>query len=314
MSEIIEVSEQPNNKGGLAAGISAYLLWGVLPLYFLILEPAGAVEVVAHRIIWSLVFCLFLVLITRSFPALIKIFRNLRLLGLFVIASVLIAINWGTFVGAVQTHHAADAALGYFINPIVTALLAVIVLKEKLIPAQIVAILLTTAAVIVIAIEFGRIPWISLVLAFSFGLYGLVKNRVGPQASAIAGLSTETLILVPIALGYLIFLAVTGQSAWGATGEFASAGWLMVLLILLGPVTAIPLLLFAAAARRLPLATIGTLQYMTPILQLLIAVFLLGEPMPTSRWIGFALVWAGLVIIAVDGAWRRRKTARSSKE
>lgn len=300
-----QVSQQ--SRGGLAAGLGAYLLWGFLPLYFLVLAPSGALEIVAHRIIWSLVFCLVLVTVTRSFSQVWKILCNRRLLGLFVVAAILIAINWGTYVWAIETHHTADAALGYFINPIVTSLLAVVVLRERLLPAQVIALSLTVVAVIVIAVGYGRLPWISLVLAFSFGIYGLVKNRVGSHAPAIAGLTTETLILAPLAACYLGFLAFQGAATWGAAGEYVNAGWLIVLLTLSGPITAVPLLLFAAAARRLPLATLGSLQYLAPIMQLTIAVVVMKEPMPTSRWVGFILVWIGLIVLSSDAIRRARR-------
>lgn len=294
-------------KAGLLSGIGAYLLWGVLPIYFLFLAPVGALEVVAHRVVWSLFFCISLVAATRSFSGLWKVFRDPRLFGTFVGAALLIGINWTAYVWAIETHHAADAALGYFINPIVTSLLAVMVLRERLLPAQALALALTVIAVVVIAVGYGRLPWISLVLAFSFGLYGLLKNRVGPSATAIVGLSAETLILTPFALAYLGFLAGNGESSWGSAGTLLSAAWLMVFLTLSGLVTAVPLLLFAAAARRLPLIALGSLQYMAPILQLLIAVFVLREPMPLSRWIGFALVWLALCVITFDAVRRSRR-------
>lgn len=313
MSDLPQTAQQTKLRGGLAAGVSAYLLWGVFPLYFLVLAPTGAIEIVAHRVVWSLLFCLLLVIVTRSFPAVKRIVCNPRLLGLFTVASVLIAINWGTYVWAVESHQAADAALGYFINPIVTSVLAVIILREKLLPAQVIALVLTGVAVIVIAIGYGRLPWISLILAFTFGFYGLVKNRVGKQSTALAGLTTETLILSPLALGYLLFLAFQGQAAWGTSGEMLAAPWLIVLLMLAGPITAIPLLLFAGAARRLPLATMGSLQYLAPVLQLLLAVVVMGEPMPVSRWIGFALVWVGLLVITVDAIRRARRAKKELK-
>ncbi|WP_313554948.1 EamA family transporter, partial [Miniimonas arenae] len=164
---------------GLAAGAGAYLLWGVLPLYMVALAPAGALEIVAHRVLWSALFCLLLLAVTRTMPQLLRVLRNRHVLGTLAVAAVLIAVNWTTYVHAVSTHHAADAALGYFINPIVTALLAVLVLRERLVPAQWVALGLTAVAVVVIAVGYGRVPWIALALAFSFGLYGLIKNRVG---------------------------------------------------------------------------------------------------------------------------------------
>lgn len=295
-------------KSGLLQGLGAYLLWGLLPLYFLFLAPAGAIEIVAHRVIWSVVFCLLLILVTRSFSKLWKAIRDPQLLFTFMLAAILIGLNWGTYVWSIESHQAADAALGYFINPIVTALLAVIVLKEKLYPAQIIALILTGIAVVVIAVGFGRLPWVSIILAFSFGLYGLIKKRVGSKVTALVGMATETLVLFPVAIGYLVFLASTGQSVWASSGEIVPASWLMVLLMLSGLVTVIPLLLFSGAAQRLPLNTLGSLQYLAPILQLLLAVIVMKEPMPTSRWIGFILVWIGLAIIMADAVFRHHRS------
>ncbi|TNU73544.1 EamA family transporter RarD [Miniimonas arenae] len=291
---------------GLAAGAGAYLLWGVLPLYMVALAPAGALEIVAHRVLWSALFCLLLLAVTRTMPQLLRVLRNRRVLGTLAVAAVLIAANWTTYVHAVSTQHAADAALGYFINPIVTALLAVLVLRERLAPAQWVALGLTGVAVVVIAVGYGRVPWIALALAFSFGLYGLIKNRVGGEVPALPGLTTETLVLAPLALVYLVVLAATGAGVFGGPGDVVGPFWYALLLVAAGPVTAVPLLLFASAARRLPLATMGSLQYIAPIMQLGVAVLVFHEPMPLARWIGFGLVWVALAIITLDGVRRLR--------
>ncbi|GMA32324.1 EamA family transporter RarD [Litorihabitans aurantiacus] len=240
------------SRRGTATGASAYLLWGLMPLYISALAPAGAVEVVAHRVLWSLALCLAILAAVRGFPALGAILRDRRTLGLLAAAAALIAVNWITYVIAVSTGRTADAALGYFINPIVTALLAVVVLRERLRPSQVAALALTGAAVLVIAVGYGAAPWLALALALSFGFYGLIKNRVGPHVGALPGLTVETMVLAPLALGYVVLLTVTGVGAFGGPGESAGPVGFGVLLALSGPITAVPLLLFATAARQLP--------------------------------------------------------------
>lgn len=283
-------------RGGLAAGVAAYAFWGVLPLYFPLLEPAGAVEIIAHRVVWSLLFCLLLLLATRTWPAFLAALRDRRTLGLLALAAVLLAVNWLVFVVGVLTDRVVDAALGYFINPLVTVGLAVLVLRERLRPLQWVALGAGAAAVVVLTAGYGQLPWIALTLAASFGCYGLIKNRVGRSVGAVPGLAAETLVLAPLALGYLVTLGVTG------TGSFAAHGtWHAVALATSGVVTAVPLLLFNTAARRMPLSLLGLLQYLAPVLQLLIGVVVLGERMPVARWWGFGLVWLALVLLGVDG-------------
>lgn len=285
-----------SSRGGLAAGVAAYALWGVLPLYFPLLQPAGAVEIIAHRVVWSLVFCLALLLVTRTWGGFVAALRDRRTLGLLSLAAVLLAVNWVVFVVGVLTDRVVDAALGYFINPIVTVALAVLVLRERLRPLQWVALGSGVLAVVVITAGYGRLPWIALSLALSFGFYGLIKNRVGRSVGAVPGLAAETLVLAPLALGYLVVLGATG------TGSFAGHGtWHAVALVSSGIVTAVPLLLFNTAARRLPLSVVGLLQYIAPVLQLLIGVVVLHEQMPVARWWGFALVWVALVLLTVDG-------------
>lgn len=290
----------PSSRGGLAAGITAYALWGVLPLYFPLLAPAGAAEIIAHRVVWSLLFCLVLLLVTRTWTGFVAALRDRRTLGLLAVAAVLLAVNWLVFVFGVLTDRVVDAALGYFINPLVTVALAVLVLRERLRPVQWVALGFGALAVVVITAGYGQLPWIALTLALSFGFYGLIKNRVGRSVAAIPGLAAETLVLAPLALGYLVVLGVDG------TGTFAAYGpWHAVALVSSGVVTAVPLLLFNSAARRLPLSVVGLLQYLAPVLQLLIGVLVLHEQMPVARWWGFALVWVALVLLTVDGLRHR---------
>jgi len=298
------VSHQPRpepptaalGRTGLALGAGAYLLWGVLPLYFPLLAPAGAVEIIGHRVVWSLGFCLLLLTVTRGWGPFRSIFRNHRTLGMLSIAAALVAVNWTTYVYGVLSDQVVDTALGYFINPLVTVLLAVFVLGERLRAAQWVALGFGAVAVVVITVGYGRLPWIALTLAFSFGMYGLIKNRVGRTVTALAGLAVETTVLFPLALGYLIWLGATGAGSFGSHGTWHSAA-----LISSGIVTAVPLLMFSAAARRLPLSVIGMLQYITPTMQFLLGVLVFGEQMPPARWFGFALVWLALLILTFDG-------------
>ena len=209
----------PIDRLGVVLGASAYFLWGAMPLFFPLLQPAGPLEIISHRVVWSLLFCLLLLLVMRKLPAYRAVFRVRRTVGLLAIAAVLVATNWTVYVYGVLSGHVLDAALGYFINPLVTVLLAVLVLKERLRPAQWVALGIGTAAVVVLTIGVGRLPWIALTLAASFGLYGLVKNRVGRDVEALPGLAVETTLLFPVALGYLVFLGATGNSSVVSTAS-----------------------------------------------------------------------------------------------
>jgi len=289
---------------GLWFGFGAYLLWGAMPLYFIAMAPASPFEIVAFRVMFSLVFCLILLTVTRSWAGFLGLFREPRLLGAMALAGALIYVNWQVYVIATTTGHVIEAALGYFMNPLVTVLLGVLVLRERLRPAQWIAMAISAVAVLVIAVGYGSFPWVSLALAFSFGFYGLVKSRVGGRIDAVSGLTLETLWLTPLAI---VQLAVVG-SLVGLTFGTEGTG-LALILASAGIVTAVPLLLFAGAARRLPLSIVGFIQYLTPFLQFLVGAFVLHEAMPPERWLGFALVWTALVIFSVDlvAAERRRR-------
>ncbi len=292
---------------GLAFAIGAYVLWGVLPLYFLLLSPASAFEIVSWRIVMTLVFCVFLITATkgwRSFRAQLRDTRTSLTLGL---AGILILANWLVYVFATLSGHVVEAALGYFINPIVTVLLGVFVLRERLRPLQWLSIGISTVAVLVLALNYGAIPWVALALAFSFGLYGLIKKRIGGRVDAIAGLTIESAWLAPAASITLLVLGVTSNLSMGSEGAAHAA-----LLAVSGIVTGVPLLLFAAAARRLPLTALGLTQYIAPIMQFLIGVFLLREEMPAARWVGFALVWVALIVLSIDVAVTARANRRAS--
>ncbi|HEV6954422.1 MAG TPA: EamA family transporter RarD [Promicromonospora sp.] len=291
------------DRWGLPLGAGAYVLWGAMPLFFPLLEPAGALEIVAHRIVWSLVFCLIALAVLRQLGGFVTALRTPRILGTFTVAAVLIVINWVVYVYAVLTDRVLDAALGYFINPVVTVLLGVLVLRERLAPVQWLAIGFGVAAVVVLSTGLDGLPWISLCLALSFGLYGLVKNRVGRTVAALPGLAVETAVATPVALGYLVWLGGSGTFTGHGTGH-------VLLLVSAGIVTALPLLLFGAAARRLPLSVIGMLQYLAPALQFLVGLLVFHEHMPPARWAGFALVWVALVLLTVDGVRRARRTPR----
>lgn len=284
------------DRVGLVAGFAAYLLWGAFPIYFRLLERADAVEIVAHRAVWSLAFCLLLLAVTRSLGTFRALVRDRGTTGRLAVASFLVALNWLTYVYAVSSGRTVDAALGYFINPVVTVLLGVVVLKERLRPLQRAAVGFGLAAVVVITIGYGKAPWIALALAATFGLYSLVKNRAGRTAPALPGLAVETTALLPVAAGYLLWLGLTGEATFAAEGGAHTA-----LLLASGPLTAVPLLLFATAARRLPLTAVGMLQYLTPVLQLLTGVLVFREAMPAERWAGFALVWVAIALVTVDG-------------
>ncbi|AUZ87901.1 EamA family transporter RarD [Arthrobacter agilis] len=283
------------NSVGVLFGIGAYGLWGLLPLYFLVLAPAGPVEIVANRVVWSLIFCALLLTALRSWRPVLTALRTPRIVGTLAVAALLIAVNWLVYTYGVTTGQAIEASLGYFINPIVSVLLGVIVLREKLRPLQWTAIGMGVLAVIVLAVGYGAVPWIALTLAFSFGLYGFVKKKVGSRVDAVTSLSIETVVLAPIAAGVMIWLDATGAAT--LTTEGTAHFWIMVAS---GVITAVPLIFFGAAARRLPLTTIGLLQYLAPVLQFLLALLVLGEDMPFERWIGFGLVWVGLVLLTVD--------------
>ena len=294
------------SRSGLAFAISAYFLWGFLPVLFVLLAPSGAIEIVAWRIVLSVIFCALLLTVTRGWARLRAIITNRNALLTLTLAAVFILINWLVFIFATISGHVVEAALGYFTNPIVTVLLGVFVLRERLRPAQWVAIGIGASAVVVLAIGYGSFPWIALSLAFSFGLYGLVKKRVGPQVDAIGGLTVETAVLSPLAVVALIGVALTTGLTIGSESTLHT-----VLMSSVGVATAIPLLLFAAAARRIPLVYLGLVQYLAPILQLIIGVAVLREDMPLERWIGFGIVWVALGELTADMLLHNR--AKSAK-
>lgn len=296
--------EHAGHRQGLLLGAAAYVIWGTFPLYFRLLQRSGAVEIVLHRVVWSLLVCGLLVSATRRWPVLRGALRRPRQLLLAGAAATVLACNWGVYVYGVNSGQVVETSLGYFINPLVTVVLGVAVLRERLRPLQWGAVGIGSAAVVVLAVDYGRPPWIALALAGTFGLYGLAKNRAGLTLPALPSLTLETMALAPLALAGLGWLAATGRGTFTADPP-----WQGLLLASVGVATVVPLLCFAGAARRVPLSTIGLLQYLAPVLQLLCGVVLLGESMPASRWIGFAIVWTALAVLTVDGL-RQVRTGR----
>lgn len=296
------------SSSGLALAIGAYGLWGFLPLYFLLLDPSTPVEIVAWRVILSVIFCLLLLVITRALGGFVALLRDQRVLWLSLLAGILIAVNWTVYVLASTSGFIVEAALGYFINPIVSIAIGVLFLRERLRPGQWAAVGISILAVLVLAIGYGQPPWIALTLAFSFAFYGYIKNRLGGRVTAIAGLTLETAWLVPIAVGALVVVEFAGGITLGRAGIGHA-----LLLSLAGVITAVPLLLFAAAARRLPLSVLGFIQYFAPLLQFVFGVVVLLEPMPLERWIGFALVWLALIVLTTEAIVQRRRAARARR-
>lgn len=289
-------------RTGYGYAIAAYAAWGVFPLYWRLMRPSSPMEILAQRIVWCVVLMLVVAAVGRTWRRL-RVSLRPRTLGLIGAASVALAVNWGTYIYAVNTDRVVESSLGYFINPLVTVLLGVLVLHERLSAGQWVAMGIAAAAVGVLTIDYGHPPYFALVLAFSFGLYGLIKNRL--RVPAADGLTAEAGLLALPAAGYLVFLEVQGQATLG----HVSLGHTL-LVVTSGAVTSGPLLLFAGAAKRLPLSAIGLLQYIAPILQLAVGVLVIHEPMPPARLAGFGLVWAALAVFSVDGILRARTATR----
>jgi chloramphenicol-sensitive protein RarD len=295
-----------DERRGFVLGAAAYVMWGVFPLYWTLLEPAGAVEILAHRICWSLVVLLGLVLALRRTPQLGAILRSRRLVLLLTVASVVIGLNWGGFIWGVNNHRVVEVSLGYFINPLVTVLLGVVVLKERLRPLQWAAIGLATVAVVGLTLDYGHPPWVAFLLAGSFGTYGLAKKKANVEA--VESLTFETLVLAPVALGYLVWLWSQGSTTFG-TGIGHS-----LLLASTGLVTAVPLICFGAAAIRVSMTTIGLLQYLAPTIQFALGILFFHEDMTPVKWFGFSLVWLALVLFTTETVHHRGRQLRLAAE
>ena len=296
------MSDRERGRKGIGYGLAAYGLWGVVPLFWPLVQRAGSVELLAHRVVWSLVVSvvLALVLLPRGWYGRMASHRTLLLLAL---AAAVVSVNWGVYIWAVNHGQVLQSSLGYYINPILSILAGVLVLGERMAPLQWVSVALAAVAVVVLTVDYGRLPWVSLVLAASFATYGLLKKQI--NGGAVETLTVESALLTPLALGYLVWLQAQG------VGTFVTLGWgHSLLLVATGLVTAVPLLFFAAAATRLPLSTLGLLQYLAPTLQFLLGVLYFQEVMSTGRWVGFGLVWLALMLLSGDGIHRASRRAR----
>jgi len=281
-----------NSKTGLIFGVSAYVLWGLFPLYWPLLEPAGAFEIVGHRAVWSLVFCVIALTLTKAIKPAIATMKRPRVFIKLFAATALVSINWIVYIWATNNGHVVEASLGYYINPIIIIAIGVLLLKEKMRKLQWASVSIAAFGVLVLTIDYGRLPWIALALALSWGTYGFIKKQLG--LGALEGLGIETAISAPFYLAYLAWIGSQGD------GHFTYNPGLTLLLIGSGVVTAIPLLLFNGAGNRLPYTIIGLLQFITPTLQFSIGVWVRHEEMSQARWAGFLIIWTALVVLATD--------------
>jgi len=280
------------NKTGLIFGVSAYVLWGLFPLYWPLLEPSSAFEIVGHRAVWSLVFCVIALTITKAIKPAIATMRRPKVFVKLLAATLLISINWIVYIWATNNGHVVEASLGYYINPIIIIAIGVILLKEKMRKLQWASVSIATIGVLVLTIDYGRLPCVALSLALSWGTYGFIKKQLG--LGALEGLGIETAIAAPFYLAYLTWIGSQGN------GHFGHGPGLTLLLIGSGVVTAIPLLLFNGAGNRLPYTIIGLLQFITPTLQFSIGVWVRHEEMSHARWAGFLIIWTALVVLGTD--------------
>ena len=296
-------------RRGLAFGTSAYLMWGAFPLYFPLLKPAGTTEILAERMAWSFVTMVIVMLVGPGLGGVWRVLRDRRQLGLLAAAAFLVAANWGVYIYGVNSGHVVESSLGYFINPLFTILLGVVVLGERLRPAQWVAVGIGAAAVAVITIDYGRPPWIALILAFSFGMYGFCKKKAG--VPALDSLAVETALQFVPAVVAVAIVSGQGSLVFGTRWDTS------VLLALSGVITVVPLLCFAAGTRLLPLSVVGLLQFLTPVLQFSVGVGIRHEKLPTAELLGFCLVWVALIVLSADGLRAQqgaRRAARAARD
>ena len=278
-----------------AAG--AYILWGLFPIYFRAVQNFSPLEILLQRVVWALVFVLIVLALRRQWSWIGKVRRQPKVLAGFAASATLLSVNWYIYIWAVNNGHVVDSSLGYFITPLVNVLLGLLLLHERMRPIQWVAVMLAAAGVAWLTWQAGHLPWIGLGLAFSFGSYGLLRKTAA--LGALEGLTLETLLLFPVAFGCLALMARHGQNTF--LHAPAASKWLMAAA---GPITAVPLLLFAAGARRIPMSTLGFLQYIAPSLQLLLGVWLYGEPFSGARLVGFAIIWSALAVYTLEGFWQ----------
>ncbi|MFI6481495.1 EamA family transporter RarD [Nonomuraea sp. NPDC050663] len=297
----------PDYRRGVLFGIAAYAMWGLFPLYWPLLKPSEPLEILAHRMAWSLVAVVAILAIRRHWSWFRGLVKQPKTMGLLALAAVLVSLNWLTYIHAVNSGQVVESALGYFINPLVSVLFGVLLLKERLRNLQWVAVGFGALAVVVLAVGYGRPPWIALILAVSFGVYGLVKKKA--NVGAAESLTIETLVLLAPALAYLVYLETQGTATFGH-----STPWHALLLAGAGVITAVPLMCFTSAAIRVPLSTIGLLQYIAPILQFLVGVLIAKETMPVSRWLGFSIVWLALAIFSYDSLRTARRARKALAE
>ncbi len=297
-----ELAAQAEYRKGLLYGTLSYLSWGVLPIYLYFTRPASAIEVVAARVVFSLVVCVLILLVLRQLKDATALLRDVKLLRIVAAASVFVMANWSIYTYLASVDNLIEGSLGYFINPIISVLLGVVFLKERLRPMQWLAVGLCGAAVAVLTFAYGQVPWLGLSLAITFGLYSLIKTQVNRRTTALASLTVETALMAPLGVLAVAWLASRGQATFLSLGP--GHFWVLALG---GVVTVLPLLLFGAAAGRLPLTMVGLLQFLSPIVIFLIAVLVFREPMPAERWIGFFLVWCALLIFVFDMLFHQRK-------
>jgi chloramphenicol-sensitive protein RarD len=286
---------------GLLAAAGSFVIWGAFPLYLKPLHAVPALQIIAHRVVWACALVFIWLWVRGELGQLGKALTTPTTLGRLSVTALLISVNWLGYVWGVGHGHVLETSLGYFINPLANVLLGVLVLRERLNFAQWTSVGIATGAVVYLAVATGSPPWIALTLAVSFSIYGLIRKVV--HVEALQGLAVETLVLMPLALGYLLWCEATGTGAFGHSSPLVNA-----LLVGCGPITAVPLFLFAFGARRIPYSTLGLLLYIAPSLQLLFGIFLYHEPFAGARALGFALIWVALLIYAGDGLWRSRRT------
>jgi chloramphenicol-sensitive protein RarD len=288
-------------RTGIINATLAFLCWGAFPLYFHALKEVPPDQILAHRVVWSLLFLAIVLTVRRQWTWLPAVLRQPRVIGSFVASALLLSANWLVYIWAVNNGHVIESSLGYFINPLVNIMFGYLILKERLRAGQWMAIALAALGVVWLTWQTGSVPWIALILAGTFGAYGLMRKTAA--LGALEGLSFETMVLFPLALGYIVWLSLHGHNSF-ANSASDGTRWL---LIAAGPITAIPLLLFASGARKIPLAVLGMLQYISPTIQFLMGVWLFHEAFTAERLVGFLLIWSALALYAAEGLWRNRK-------
>ncbi|NML60394.1 EamA family transporter RarD [Massilia sp. RP-1-19] len=286
-------------RTGILSAALAFLCWGLFPLYFHALNEVPPTQIMVHRVVWSLLFLMIVLTVRRQWAWVRPLLGQPRVIGSFAISALLLSGNWLLYIWAVNNGHVIESSLGYFINPLVNVMLGYLVLKERLRRGQWAAIALAAAGVAWLAWDAGRMPWIALVLAASFGLYGLMRKTAA--LGALEGLSFETMLLFPFALAYVVWLTMNGGNAFINTASDTTR-WLLVAA---GPITAIPLLLFAAGARKIPLSVLGLLQYIGPTIQFALGIFLFHEAFTSGKLVGFLMIWSALALYAAEGLWKR---------